>query len=141
MADPALPIPVADFDEIRRQIDVSLSAKVLPDAVIGMSTFAGKAADWVEATDPDWATRTGLAARSIRRAAIYYCAALILPRLPQLTAERMGEYSYNREVRDINEAVANLVTLANEEMNTATGSTSSFEPPTFFTAVPAQRTR
>ena len=82
-----------DFDEIRSLIDYELTADNLPDAVIARDVFAGEAVDWVigQLVTTGVTPRTPQNILRHKRAAIYQCAGLIVPSVPQLVSESVGQ--------------------------------------------------
>lgn len=143
--EPALPIPITDYEAIRKAIDITVTAAMLPDTVIGLSIFSGQAESWVDTQDPDWATRTGSAALAIRRAAIYRAAANLVPALPSLTREQMGDASFTYATRDLAATVDDLNSKADSEIDLATGADpdpSNLDAmPTMFVLAPGYRGR
>lgn len=96
-------LTVAEYPAIRATIDVTLTAKALPDSVIGMAPYAGEAAAWVLGEQPDASTYViGTDEyNAAQRAAIYACAALLVPAIPIITSEAYGNaFRYTREKYD-----------------------------------------
>jgi hypothetical protein len=143
MTEPALPIPIADYEAVRKAIDLTITAAMLPDSTIGLSIYVGEAEAWVASQDPDWATRTGAAASAIRRAAIYRAAGNLVPALPVLTREQMGDASFTYATRDIVATVADLYSKATSEIGLVIGAVvDPFDldaMPTMFTLAPGYR--
>jgi hypothetical protein len=102
-ADVPAYLTASEYPAVRAAIDVSLDASNLPDAVISLPMYAQEAERWVLAQNPlaaTYAPNTD-AFKRMQVAAIYACAALILPALPQLTAEVYGQaYRYTRQEVD-----------------------------------------
>lgn len=93
----------AEFPSIRAAIDVSLDASNLPDDVIGLPMYRQDAERWVVAMNP-LAAAYELGSEPYLKtqvAAIYACAALVLPSVPQLTGESYGTaFRYTRKEVD-----------------------------------------
>lgn len=81
-------LEVGDFPSIRAVIGIDVDATQLPDATIQLPVFQFAGESAVKAAVPDWETKTGDDAIHIENAAIYYIAALIVPAMPHLVAER-----------------------------------------------------
>lgn len=93
----------AEFPGVRAALDITLAAGNLPDAIIALPQYKGEAEFWVLGADPLAATYLpgSEAYERARVAAIYACAALLVPALPILTAETWGEvYRYTRKEFD-----------------------------------------
>ena len=140
---PVLPIPHEEYPAIREAIDTELVADDLPDEVISRTTVAGAAEDWIEDSDPDWATRTGRQERAILRAAIYYCASLLVRRVALMTSETMGNYRYTVVASDPDKLIADLRSMADSELAVAKGVNpdESWQPEVVFTAARGARGR
>lgn len=123
-------IPQTDYAEVRALIDITLSPASLPDAIIALDSYKGAAQREVEAQTSDTQAHAKLAARLI-------CAALLAPRVPQLTRESLPGASYDRKPYDIDLLVAELRTRALDEIGLANGTTTDAQieatMPPFFT--------
>lgn len=91
------PIPLTaekgDFDEVRGQLMVNLTASTLPNATIALDTFKGKAEDEVASRIAGAAEMIGN--RRVRRAAIYLTAAYMCLSIRQIIrAEANDAMSY-----------------------------------------------
>lgn len=86
-------LSLAEYPAVRAAIDVSLDASNLPDDVIGLPMYAQEAERWVLAVNPLAATYTvgTTEYKQTQVAAIYACAALCVPAVPQLTSESYGQ--------------------------------------------------
>lgn len=130
-------LTVAEYPAIRAMIDVTLTARALPDSVIGLTSYAGEAVAWVLAEQPE-ATTYAVGTdehTAVQRAAIYACAALLVPAIPIITSEAYGNaFRYTREKYDPAVLAASLWEKAREavsktkedEISTATGPSRFF---------------
>lgn len=91
-------LTTADYPAIRAALDVSLTARDLPDSVIGLAIYVGAAEAEVLVRDPVAASRIGAEKQHLVNAAVFLTAAYLAPALPALTKERFAEYSYEQEV-------------------------------------------
>jgi hypothetical protein len=107
----------ADYQEIREQIDISLDALALPDAVVGRDAYAGAAMREVIARDPLAESRTGADGARVRLAAIYLTAARLCPAVPALQSETHGETTYRRMAFDATKRAEELRSLAESELS------------------------
>jgi hypothetical protein len=110
-------LTAADWQEVREQIDISLDAVTLPDAIVGRDAYAGAAMREVVSRDPSAETRTGAAGARVRLAAIYLTAARLCPAVPALTRETHGETTYQRLALDPAKRAEQLRSLAEEELS------------------------
>jgi hypothetical protein len=104
-------ITPAEFPAVRAALDISLDAANLPDAVIALPQYAGQAELWVAANDPNAIIYFPGSEEHIRTtiAAIYACAAYIVPALPNITGETYGDaLRYTREKTDMHGLEASL---------------------------------
>ena len=101
-----------DYAMVRAAIDLSVTASVLPDATIQLDIFQGAAEAELLGRYPDIADAEGADLVVAKRAAAYLTAARILPRLPNITSEDLGDQNYNREPIDIEARVKELRALA-----------------------------
>jgi hypothetical protein len=114
-------LTASDFPEIRATLDVSLDITNLPDAVIALDIYLGRATEWVMSRNPAAETYTGAVdatSRAIRRACVLATAALIAPSLPWLTQETYeNQIGYKRVAVDLNSLVADLWSQASAQMD------------------------
>jgi hypothetical protein len=118
-------ITPAEFPAIRAALDISLDASNLPDAVINLPMYAGQAELWIVANDPLAPTYTPGSEAYIRTtiAAIYACAAYIVPALPNITSESYGDaMRYTRKEADMAKLEAALWTRARGALPSLAGS-------------------
>ena len=129
-----------EYDAIRAAIDVSLDADTLPDRVIELPVY-GPAADlWVQTRDPLWASRTGAAHLTLVNALIFYCASLLVPAIPMLTAETHGPNTWQRQPVEWQERAALLRGQAEEAVSSVvTPTATSVAPMTMFGRVAGRR--
>lgn len=117
-----MPILLAtDYDQVRAAIDVDLTPDVLPDATIAMDIFQGRAEDAVIAAYPEAETAADPAAVHVRRAVIYLTAALILPSLYAVSDEQVGDLRVKINDSRIDQRVASLRNMVDEELGLAVG--------------------
>jgi hypothetical protein len=142
---PPLLIP-SDFPSIRAAIDVVLSATILPDTIIGLPIYRGLAERDIRATVPDAdAILAGNDDRALalKVAAIYTCAAYLVPAVPWLTSSEVQGVRASRRVdpvalaKDLKaRAAAELAVVLGVELD-ASDTAYDF----FFTTAPGDRGR
>lgn len=130
------------YDEIRAAIDVSLTSKQVPDALISMSIYQGLAerdiinllpTAEVDMDDP-------VKAVHIRRAVIFLTASHLIPQVPFIVKENFGNYSYTRKDMDLAIQADVLRGLAENEIAIITGVDVFISPvPILFTTAKASR--
>lgn len=108
-----------DYPSIRAALDVDLDSSNLPDSTIALDIYSGAADALVYDRDPDADDRTGSDADRIKRAAVYFCAALLAPVVVRITslAVQTRDVSYSRPVFDPAERAAELRALAEAEID------------------------
>jgi len=120
----ALP-DVADYPAVRAAIDLSLDDTTLPDDVIGLPIYAGAAEVEIGrrvANYADVITAGGANAALLTNAAIWICAALLVPAVPNLTGERTPDsQQYSRQAFDPAAKVAQLRALADQAIGEVLG--------------------
>lgn len=133
-------LTTADYPAIRAALDVSLTARDLPDSVIGLAIYVGAAEAEVLVRDPLAASRTGAEQQHLVNAAVFLTAALLAPALPDLTSEHFAEYSYNRNVDWLARA-ADLRRRFEAELAAvlAPDDAATYNRPTMFTAASGTR--
>jgi len=129
-------ITPAEYPAIRAALDISLDASNLPDAVIALPQYAGQAELWIAANDPNSVSYFPGSEERIRTtiAAIYACAAYIVPALPNITSESYGDaMRYTRKEVDMAVLEANLWSRARGALPNLTSSTpQTGKPPARF---------
>jgi hypothetical protein len=127
-------LTTADCVEIRSLIGVDISAANLPDAIITLDSYMGRAMREVEAATSDTGAHAKLAARMI-------CAAYLISIVPHFTSEHIPGASYNRQQVDWEARKAELRDDALVEINLANAMTTETllaeTSPPFFTVAPA----
>lgn len=93
-------LSAADYPDVRRALDATLDARLLPDEVISSPIYLGEAERRVIARLPGAAALTGAEATIARVATIYTLAALVSPVVPLITREQDKDYSYQRAEMD-----------------------------------------
>ena len=107
----------ANWPEVRAALDVSLTDRQLPDAVIGYDLYSGRAMRRVLEQVPTAESQTGDALQRCKNAAIFYCAAFLAPAIPNITRKSIGSgdmelaYDIDWEAR-----AANLLAAAAAEL-------------------------
>ena len=112
-------LSVADFDSIRKIIDLDLAANDLPDTVINQDVFLGSAEREVIARYPDAESETGDDLLRIKAAAIYLTAARIAPTVVRKTSINIQtrDSSYSKPAFDGQKRAQELRSLADTELN------------------------
>jgi len=93
-------LTAADYPAIRAALDISLTSAELPDLIIGLDMYVGAAQRAIRARDPIAESRTGDDLARVRLAAMLWCAALLVPALPQIASETHGDDTYRRQTSD-----------------------------------------
>lgn len=113
-------ITLADFPEIRAALDPTLDASNLPDSVIDLDIYRGRAEEWVISRNPAAASYAGAVdgySRAMRRAAVLATAAYLAVNPPQLLTETFGQkYSYRRAEVKTQDLAADLWAAANDQI-------------------------
>lgn len=76
---PDILITEADYDTIRKAIDITVDENMLPDDVIALPIYQGAAIRQVLYRDSSAESLTGTALERVQSAAFLFCAALIAP--------------------------------------------------------------
>ncbi len=109
-----------DFVSVRGALDTSIEADDLPDALIALPIYAGRAEMLLLQRDPLAATRVGTDALHIRLAAIFFTASLIAPAIPAITRFQAGSITdrtmYDRTI-DWNARASDLKAQADAEID------------------------
>jgi hypothetical protein len=106
----------ADYPAIRSAIDVSLTARQISDAIIEYPIFLDAAEAKVISRDPLALSRTGTDAMHIKNATIYYTAFFLIPSVPDIVRQSVGDYDYMRDPRDLEARGAQLLARAEAEL-------------------------
>ena len=109
-----------DYVAVRAAMDLSLKPANVPDVIIQLDIFQGVAERQVLERDPDAADRVGDELLRVKTATVYLTAALMLPVVPQLVRERLGDQTYERLQMDVPARVAALRKLAYQELGDGT---------------------
>ena len=124
-----------DATVIRQAIDVSIGLNELPDDVIWQDIYAGASEREVLAEVSDAASKTGDDLKRCRAAAIYYCAARLVPAVARhlSVTTQARDMSYTRQAMAIEDRIAELRALADKELYAvATPSDNTPRLPTMF---------
>lgn len=117
-------LSAAEYPAVRGAIDISLDQKALPDEVLALPQYAGDAERWIIGQNPLAATYEAGTDEylGMQVAAIYACAALVLPAVPNLTSESYGAgYRYTRKELDTATLVESLWQRASNAIKAVTG--------------------
>lgn len=110
-------LTVQTYPSIRAALGVLVDSNLLPDTIIQMDLYAGRAQSWLESKDPLWATRTGADHQHLVNAVVLRCAGLLASVMPSLTAEAFaGEYNYSAQPVDWTARAAALMADAEDEV-------------------------
>jgi hypothetical protein len=113
----ALTLTAADWPEVREALDVSLDEAALPADTIARPIFAGRAESWINARLPAYDGLSAADKAHARTAAVLYLAAILAPRIPDLTGETLaGTGSYSREKMDWSARSTELAGEAEREL-------------------------
>jgi len=93
-------LTISDYPAVRAALDISLTSAALPDAIIELDLYAGAATRAIRARDPIAESRTGDDLARVQLAAVLWCAALLVPALPQIASETHGDDTYRRQTSD-----------------------------------------
>ena len=131
-------LTVSLYPQVRAALGVLIDDTLLPDSVIAMDLYAGRAQTWLEERDSQWATRTGSARQHLVNAVVLRCAGLLATAMPAMTAEKIGdEYSYSGQAPDWQERAGALLSDAESEVQaviaTDDDEAATAYMPTFFT--------
>lgn len=128
------------YPAIRAALEVTLTAKELPDATIALNIYLGAAIAEVLARDPIAESRTGAALTHCENAGILFCAALLAPALPAITGEQTKNYQYSQKATDWSAQAAQLRKRAELELAAVLTPTEvAPERPTMFARVSGRR--
>lgn len=124
------------YPDIRDAIEAGLDSAALPDSVIGRAIYVQVAELAVKGLDPDWATRDSDGQDLLTLAAILWCASLLIPAIPNVTRESIGQRDYEYQTANMTpaERVASLRARASEIVGYATGDTTGARPAFFAVA-------
>lgn len=111
-----------DGDAVRGEIDLTLTARDLPDALIKSALKGGLAIDEVLSLDPGAAGRDQNPQRQhVANALNLITAAILAPTVPQIVSEDYGDGGgYKREKVDVGKLVADLRQRAITQIELAT---------------------
>lgn len=107
-----------DYDAIRAVIDSTLTSNNLTNKLIEQPIFRDAAIQMVLDRDADAEGRTGDNAKRIKRAAIYFCAALLCPVVVKATSINIQarDLSYTRPAFDHEARAKELIALGETEI-------------------------
>lgn len=110
-------LTVGTYPSIRAALGLLVDSNLLPDSIIQLELYAGRAQSWLETKDPLWATRTGADRVRLTNAVVLRCAGLLASVMPSLTAESFaGEYNYSAQPVDWAARAAALMADAEDEV-------------------------
>lgn len=107
-------LSAADYPEVRAAVDVALSDKRAPDAVLGLSIYVPAGCADVLTRDPLAEARTGPAAEAIHRAAVYFSAARLALGLREISSETFGDVRVDLDTVAAGERAAALTELGQQ---------------------------
>lgn len=125
----------ATAEQVRAVLGLGLSVTEIGDDVIGMSVYAGAAEAELLRRDPlasGYTTDPQLG--NAQRALVYLIAARLVPALPAVLSEQLGDYRYQMQATDATKEAARLQGLADEAIAANLTDTGFVSPiPSFFT--------
>ncbi len=109
----------ADWPSVRAAIDTQVDDNMLLDSVIALNIYSGAADQDVLKLDPDAESRTGEDANRVTRAAVFYCAARLIPVVLRILSLSTitRDLRFTRSVPDIEKRANELRGMAVEEIN------------------------
>ncbi len=125
-------IDAADYEAVRKAIEISLDEDDLPGSVIGLPIYQGEAEREVLGLVPTAQTEVdgtaGVPTASgqlIKLATVYLTAARLAPRVESIKSVKYPDYAEDRTVVDRDTQVAQLRTMAFSLIDTVLGITPS----------------
>jgi hypothetical protein len=136
-----------DYDDVRDAIDVSLDEGNLPNTTIKRDIYQGRAEDWALSRDGNadkyasGALADPVKAKRVRRAVIYYLAALLCPVVPAIKRDQEGkDEEYERVPFDAKSRAAELFAMADGELDAyLEAQPQAVQLPTIFTLACGRR--
>ena len=109
----------ADWPAVRAAIDTALDTNMLQDPVIALNIYSGAADQDVLSRDPDAESRTGEDENRVQRAAVFFCAARLIPVVIRVLtlSTTTRDLRYSRLVADPETRANELRGLATDEIN------------------------
>lgn len=110
-----MPTPLlgaADYPEVRAALDTSLTAELLPDAILALPIYVPAGIADVLAIDPGAEARTGADGAAVHRAAVCFSAARLAVAAPAIQSEAFGDVTYDRGTVDYAARAATLRAIA-----------------------------
>ena len=105
----------ANWPEVRAALDVSLTTRQLPDAVIAYDLYSGRAMRRVLEQAPTAESMTGDSLLRCKNAAIFYTAAFLAPAIPNITRKNIGDVDQSFDI-DWEARAATLLAAAAAEL-------------------------
>lgn len=131
-------LTTADYPAVRAALDTSLDDGDLPDDVIGLSIYQGRAEAFILRRDPTALDRIAADAQQIKHAAIFLTAGYLAPAIPAIISDDYGEHRMSRKPMDWIAQGHFLIEQGEEELNVLlvapTLLTTVFRPRMFTTA-------
>lgn len=108
-----------DWPDVRDAIDTQVDTNALPDVTIARNIYSGAADQDVLKLDPLAESRTGEDENRVKRAAIFYCAARLIPVVIRILtlSTTTRDLRYSRLVADPEKRANELRGMAVEEIN------------------------
>lgn len=112
-------ITISDCASIRAAILADLAEQDLPNEIVSLDIFMGRANAEIVERDADAEGRTGADGDRVKRAAIYLCAAYLCPTVERKMRVQVTQrdVSYSRSGFDARARAAELRGMADDEMS------------------------
>lgn len=107
-------LTVQTYPSIRAALGVLVDSSLLPDNIIQLDLYAGRAQSWLESKDPLWATRTGDDRKHLVNAVVLRCAGLLANVMPTLTSEAFAD-KYNYSAQPVDWAARSAALMADAD--------------------------
>jgi hypothetical protein len=113
-------ITEADYDTIRKAIDITVDENMLPGDVIALPIYEAAAIRKILERDPAAESRTGTALARVKSAAVLFCAALLAPAMTGKMVSSLSvqtrDLNYTRPPYDGVKRAAELLAMAEVEL-------------------------
>lgn len=143
---PDILITEADYDAIRKAIDITVDENMLPGDTIALPIYAPTAIRQVLDRDPTAESRTGTELNRVQNAAILFCAALIAPAMTGKMVNSLStstrDLNFSRPPYNGEKRAAELRGLAEAEIaEVLTPADETYAMPTMFAVASGRRGR
>jgi hypothetical protein len=129
----------ANWPEVRAALDVSLTTRQVPDAVIAYDLYSGRAMRRVIEQVPTAESMTGDSLQRCKNAAIFYTAAYLAPAIPNITRKNIGDVDQSFDIDWEARAATLLAAAAAELAEVLTPSETAPAMPVVFAAASGYR--